>query len=517
MNYELEIQKSNPDVFANLNGNRPPLVAGSGNSTYMSASSNIENKAWVSGLENQSFTQEVWYLPVSVTADTVVMGHSNEGVFFDGTKFTLKIKLAGGTIENTWIPDEIQSWLLTIVYDTKNFFLYVNGDLKITLTIPSGSVYSNSNANTVLNSGPGSGIYDSAAVFYRNLDGSEIRLHHLWGTSIMSSFNISAKKGADAYELTYSSVDVFQSFQFDETNWDRGYLVDVDITSSVRPDSTTGSWSMVVPIITESTTLSGIHVTAYGTQYTLEYSTDGTSWQMFNNKTTILQDQPITPVLIRVNLLTVDSRLSKLIIDVLEDRTIESSRTSRVITFKNAYFDQTPSSQIVYQYDSGATLNSGYLKVSSDTAPNATSVKAIEFWAKIDSASGSLIYFTDSNNVALSGGSLNVTGCTVYRNGELLANNTTNRKEMSHYLVILNTAANSEFIIGANSALTNNLGMNISSLAIYSRTFTAPEADALYRFNVGSPSYVANDNAITVTEPASPFDLYAYTWSIVSG
>jgi hypothetical protein len=80
-----------------------------------------------------------------------------------------------------------------------------------------------------------------------------------------------------------------------------------------------------------------------------------------------------------------------------------------------------------------------------------------------------------------------------------------------HIVAVLATPANLSFNIGPAGT--------ISHLAVYQQAMTAGDVANLYATNVnGIPTIVVTDTGtITVTEPAAPVDIYAYSWSIVSG
>jgi phage tail protein X len=522
MNYELEIQKSNPAVFNNLNGTKPPLVAGAGSSTILSAVSNMTFVSYAQNTENIEFTLETWYLPIVIAASSeiVVIGHSNEGVLFDGKDFILRMKFSDATqIEGRWTPSQAQSFHVVAVYNVTHFFLYINGDLKISLDVPSDKLLAYTGTNISLNAlsaGTGSGWYDSAALYYRALASVDIVQHYNNGLNLLSSVQSAAAYGASTFLLTYDNVEALQSITFNSSNWSSGYGIGVSYSDTLTADIGGGEWNTSVPLESVSpTTTAGVNLEYVGQLVTLQYSTDGTTWNTVTNNTTILQDVSTVGLMLYIKLIVADGGyVESLEIDILASRILQAFSGKRPVSFFNVALDRTPGHQLEYQYDQGAQIRNGYLAIQPDASGAITNIASVELWAKLDDSVGVLLdNSTGSVSVAVDG-TYTFTGITAYRNGVLVSNGSYGRDEFAHWVFVFTTANNGEIRIGNNLAGTSALDMTVGHLAFYDYALIAGQVAALYNSNIGAAALQIIDNGtVTVTETIPATDIYAYTWT----
>lgn len=518
MNYELEIQRSMPEAFYALNSDRSPLVAGSGSGTFRTASLNLQAfKAFVAGRELVPFTYEIWYLPVAVSTENVVIGHNGEGVLFDGTDFILRVKYEGGTIlEQKYTPPEIKSFHVAMVYDLEAFYLYIDGDRVASVTADKTKSYLVASAGSSVAYGASKGTYDSAALYYRPLPGNELKLHYSWAKQLPPSSQIAGSLGGTSYELSYNSIRILQSALFDSTNWSMGQIDNLIDSGTLVGGVGGGTWSISVPVesIADVTT-QGIHLTYAGKGVTMSYSTDATTWTTIANKRTVLEGTSSDGVTLYVKFDLVEGGyLTSVKIDALESRIVEPNTGQRRIQFQNTSFDQTPGHQLDYHVDQGAEIVTGYIDVLPDDSADIHNVQSVEVWAKVASNDGWFMAISGSQYVSVVGGSYTFAGMTAYRNGALVANGAFPKDEWAHYVFVLNTAANTTIRFGQKLATTDLLSMSVGHVATYPQALDAATVAKLYNMNIGAPLVRVNDPAaIAVTEPVPATQIYAYTWS----
>jgi hypothetical protein len=525
MNYELEIQKSNPVAFYNLNGTKPPLVAGAGSSTlYTTAGTSFTFPAFQKNYESSPFSYEVWFLPISSSGsgELVVAGHAGEGLLYDGTDFILRANfVTAGPVEARWTPSQPESFYFVVVYDTQQMILYANEDRVAVIDVPAGDKFVNTTASLVIHGGitSTSAIYDALALYYRILPANEIAAHHAWGLDVVPSSQISVTRGGSAFSLLYQNVDVLSSYDFDLS---LGHMVGVSFgTQLVSDDSSGGSWSTTIPLAAVAgSTTAGVHLEYAGNGVTLQYSTNGTVWTTVGNKRTVLEDAA-SPTLLYLKLLLADdaSFVDSFKADVLRTRTMGALHGSRTLSFKGATMDETAGNQLEYQSDQGAQIVGGYLDIGAD--PNTTNIQnvaAIEAWIKFDQlADGWVIDISGTQFAQIFAGTILFSGMTMYRDGVSVASGQPFVPgEWHHYVFALTTPVNVTARIADRLIGGSPTAMTVGTLAIYSSAVSAPVAQAIYKANIGAPLIrIDSAGTINVSESSPAIDIYAYTWSIV--
>lgn len=523
MSYELEIQKSFPVTVDTLNGSRPPLVAGSGSASLLSTSTpHAGFSGWVKGRENSPFSIEVWALPLTVSGTLLLIGHVAEGLFYDGTDYILRIEYATGVLEGRWKETEKKAHHFVMTYDVSAFSLYVDGERVITLDLPPGEQFLRTATQLNLNQTDGTGIYDSLATYYRVLPAREIKEHFALGRSARTSADIASSKGGDTWTLTYADVDVAQSIRYDSTNWDAGSFFQSSYTNHLRADLPEGgTWMIAVPLGAFDITTAGVHLTYVGEGVALSYSLDGVTWTIVPNKKTVLEDADTTDatLFVRIDLEDDTSWVESLTLDMLKSRAMQPFSGTRQLLFKSAAMDQTPGSQLEFQEDMGAQIRAGYLEVQTDPTPDTPrNVSTVELWAKLDDNDGFLLGATASNFVRITAGSLAATGFTVYRNGAAFPNGAVPTGQWDHYVLVSTSPITGVVRVGDKLSGGETFDLTVGHLATYEKAFTAGEAASLYSANVGAPALQIQDTGnISMSESATPTDIYAYVWSIVSG
>lgn len=518
MNYELEIQKSMPNFFFTLNGDRPPLVAGSGSATYRTTNLNLQAfSAFVSGRELIPFTYELWYLPRTVSTESVVLGHNAEGILFDGTSFILRVKYEGGTtLEASYTPPEIKSFHLALVYDIESYALYVDGEIVGSVVADRSAKYLTSTAGSQVGHGAAQGVYDSVALYYRALSGGEVRLHNSWQKGVPTSHEIASSLGGTTYDLSYQSVSILQSAVFSSGTWDQGLSDNLTDSDFLIGNTDGGTWQASVPVESiVSGTTEGLHLTYEGQGVTMSYSVDGTTWTPIANKRTVLEGTTADGTTLYIKLEIIEGGfVSSLRIDALESRVLFPVSGQRQLEFQYTSFDQTPGHQLDYHIDQGAEIVQGFIELQPDDTPTPESSQTVEVWAKVTSADGWFMGISGSQYVSVVAGSYTFAGMTAYRNGQPVSNGVQPTDEWAHYVFVLNTSANTAIRFGQKIAGTDPLAMSIGHVAVYPTAMTAPQVLALYNQNIGAPVVRVNDTStIGVTESVPTTQFYALTWS----
>lgn len=532
MNYELEVGKSNPAVFNPLNGGLPPLVAGSGSSTKLTASVDTTFIAFNKGYEFSAFTLEVWFLPISNTGEHVVIGHASEGVLWDGSKFILRIKQGDGSVTNeaSWTPSEIKSFHVVMVYISGQVLLYIDSKIVAMLQLTTESFFV-SGQQIRVNVGTSTAIYDSLALYYRALSREEIRNHYAWGTSVPKATQIAMTKGGTTWSMSYQDVRKAESFLFDANNFD-GYVNNVGFTSGklISGSSDGGTWQQSIALSSlVGTTCPGIHVTYEGEATTFSYSLDGSTWTVSPNKRTILEGTTLpanSMLFVKLQLTGLDAWVSSLRLDVLESRTLMPASGNRTLTFTKTAMDQTPGSQLEYQADRGADIiPNGQLVIPFDV--DSATFGTIEVWAKRKSNSSGFASIFDMQTTGGAGGpwcgyngsTWDLGGSGTFINGQPQGGGGTMDLGVWYHIVSTFTPTNYRVALGVGRSLSNGYAdITIGHVALYPQQMTASQAQSLYRANIGAPVMRVDDTSgVTMTDPAPAVKIYAYSWSYVSG
>jgi len=469
MNYELEIQKSTPAVFENFAGELPPLVAGAGTASLRTSEYTVSFLAFSGDSKDQPFTLEVWHLP---TENGLIIGHTDEGLFYENGDYILRMNFATAPVlEGRWHAPDEKARHLVVTYDASRYSLYVDGVNVIALDVPNDELASSGEPIIT-----GLGIYDSLALYYKVLTANDIKVHFSWGREASTFVDIASSKGAGTYTLSFEDVDVFDVI-------------------NLSPTFETDTWQDMIPLGSMQTTTPGVYVSWFGHDVEFSYSIDNISWTVIENRSTILEDENMLNkvLFLQAKLLTDDAVLDSVSLYLLADRIMEPFSGIRELTFKSVSMDETPGHQLEYQSDQGATIRGGYIQIESDgSGVHAHSVRTIEAWIK--------------STVPVN---INATVDTIYRNG--VVDNTFNGT-WAHYVFVLSSATNNPIRIGDGQDL------NIGTIAVYSDALSASKVSQLYNLNIGGAAIRINDSGkVNVSESNPVTDIYAYSWSIVSG
>lgn len=523
MNYELEVSKSIPAVFNSLNGSLPPLVAGSGSATLLSSALDTTFLAFSKAYPNEPFSLEVWFRPLTNTGEQVVIGHASEGVLWNGTQFILRTKHgdAAASTEVGWTPPMIKAFHLVMVYTPGQASLYVDGVLTLNINLPM-TPFASTGTIVRLNGGTGTGIYDSMALYYRALPGSEILEHYIWGKAVRSPVQVATANGGSTWNLMHGESDIYATERFDAANWDLFFLNGLGVIGGrLTPNEGGGTWMGMVPLsaIIEGVT-AGISLKYQGLGVVLSYSTDGAAWTPVVNGAIILEDTDVTDVnlLVRIDLPD-EGWVDYLTVSILNDRILSPASGTRDLAYRKVELDYENPSPLDYLNTWGAVIiPGGYMTVPIDAAEP---VRAVEMWVKPNTTGATATFVGAADWVGISATGLlsNTNGVTVYRNGQALANGgQVGLNTWNHLLIIFPSDRTTNLRIGQSVGDDAPLDGAIGHLALYNKSFSAAEALALYQSNVGSPRLRIDDaSGVTLTEQATPVAFYAQDWSYISG
>jgi hypothetical protein len=320
----------------------------------------------------------------------------------------------------------------------------------------------------------------------------------------MTAVDIAKAFGGDVIEFDYAHLDLAHVENLMYGSWGL-YHADgtVNIGVSIAPGVGTDGITSQAGTYTTSISLAHLdaftsaHVNYDGSGFTLTYTLDGgVTWTALAEDGVI----PLLPANADLDLKVAfaggvandPSILNRLTVFILKTETILSDNHARTLTFSADPI--TPDGMVV---DANITLGAADTTGSLD--PNGPAqvgavdynIGTIELW--INPVTGT-IYPGAPNG-------------TLYVNG--VANGTIVPGQKQHIVGV--------FDIRGNYALNIAPG-TLSHLAVYPQQMTANDVATLYAANMGPLQVVVSDSdSITVTEPATPTDIYAYAWSIVSG
>lgn len=328
---------------------------------------------------------------------------------------------------------------------------------------------------------------------------------------------VDAKFGGSIFAFDTSTPSIQQQVVYDSSRWSEGLSSNVEtLDRMIASDEAGGYWMLPVPVgnLFEGETFSGVAISAVGEGLTLEYSEDGSAWTSFQSGEVILEDEPTADlwVIIRVNLPDEEAWFESLRVQIYRNRTVLSQTGPESLTYTNVsmreYLADTD------QMAAGADIKDGFIQIGPDTGNGPQTIAALAGWFRVSDTNGTLVAFSGSAYVSVSSGSYTFAGMTAYRNGVAVSNGSQPNNQWAHYLFVPNTASSTRVKIGTRLATDDFLDVAVGSLTVFP---TAPDPAKLYAANGGSRVIQVVDSSFDITEPASPLDIYAYSWSVISG
>jgi hypothetical protein len=143
-------------------------------------------------------------------------------------------------------------------------------------------------------------------------------------------------------------------------------------------------------------------------------------------------------------------------------------------------------------------------------------MKVVEMWVKYDELTNTTLVELSGLRVRIDSGTLRIgAGVTVKINDVAATNNVTTVSvgQWNFFQIVFPTATNDEVRIGRNQD-----GSFPGDLTVYGIALYPDVPSGSYQANVGIPGLRVDDTGgFSLSESATPYDIYAYNWSIVSG
>jgi hypothetical protein len=495
----------------------PSLVNGAAYAPLLSDASTADfsSNIFKQGNEDQAFTLAAWVRPTAISGTVQVLGNTArmDGLVINGNKIQFVIKFATG-------PDAVCSYELqglgsifaVGVYTHSKISLYINRELVDEVTITEDQKFAGFGATTNnLSSGDSTGsqsVSINGVAFYDHaLTASSVIRQFFQGRNLPNANVVSNPLAGENVSLDFDYMDLGARLVWDTTEeWNTGYLIGITtlndelVPQFVSDTSVAGQWSTSVSLdALESSTVYGVVVDWTGVGVTIETSLDGTTWtaatrgQKISNiseGTTsagkVLQIRATFPG----SILNDESYLSRLSVVVLN--TGQSSyRNGRTVTY---HLSNPNESTVPYEFNdvhSAFIASGGSITISADASADNTPIKTVEVWVK------------PSSNYS---GSFGLANSAVYQNGQPGTTTLTAGQWVIYHVVL------SSFITGG---ITIDIPGNVGRVVTYPTTLTAQNISDLYSsYFRSNPVRVGDSSTITITEPTTAADIYAYDWAI---
>jgi len=506
---------------------------------------NFATPVFFRGSERLPFSLETWFLPMYFTGTISLMSHNAayDGLVFDGDNIIFRVYFENtGLVSTSYaVPDAAESMHVVGVYTQKKIQLYVNGAMVSEAEISDAQVKDGfktraSNALYVGQSANASqvGTFDGITVYQKAITDQDIYLHYLAGRRTEDIATIVGVYGGLYFDGT--ERDVFIDNEWNSTNWtDSDNYTDVSFnTGNLTPiqDPNTllslpGQWVIPVEVGASDTNIYGVRVDWDGDgAFVVESSIDGgTVWNAVTNSRNIAGTWNWNPtdkiVLLRVTFtggLTSDiSNVRRIRAVVFSSPALRSSDLSRSATINginvatSSIYDQP----LERNFYSGIQTYGDSITITPDVEiEDARNVRSLEFWIKFntttsnkyvfDTRAGSTEYLWVNNTTFF----FSFPSGTVYVDGVAISNNAfTPIADRWYHIVYVFTA-------GINVPITiPSVDKTISSIAAYPTALSASDVATMYSLYMGFPSAALATETNPVSEPATPYRLYAYNWS----
>lgn len=298
----------------------------------------------------------------------------------------------------------------------------------------------------------------------------------------MTPEEISVAKGGEVFDISYAGSDIADTFSLQPGNWGiytttGGVVAEETVHPAFDDDgfSIAGTWVSSISL-GHLTTKSSAHVFWEGSGITVAYTLNGGgSWTTISQPTAIAltgsSDLDIR-ITFAGGIEDDTATLESLTVYILATDTLRSP--ARTLTFSADLIDDDG-----IHLDAPATISAGM-------------VGTVEVWVK--TGVGITTVF-DSPPAGAN-----------YRNGAALG---PIANTLFHFVRVLTTPA--------STPLTLSAGNTITHVALYDYAMSVGEVATLYAAQNASPILFNDSGSVTVAEDSPPAEIYAYSWSIVSG
>jgi hypothetical protein len=465
------------------------------------------------GNEDRSFAIHAVVLPIpgSTTGDQQILSH--DGIF-DGLTINGKV-ISFSTIYTT-AGDATCSYDLGVyrradaigVHTSDENQLWVDGEMVAsvqltdaqkadTYSVSDGFLYCGGTSSTQK-------VALNAVSIYPVLDGNTVSKDFQAGIDVLSQLEVVRQYDGVTFGMNSAYGNVFLDETFStKSDFQGGAKNDVEysdegiVPTYVGGVSASGEWKVGVPLdALGDTSIYGVMVEWTGTDVTVEYSLDGTTWATATNGSLL------SSITSGYDPTDADLQLSvSLGSGIVDDPAILNS--IRVVGFRNNTFDNPTTrtvtvgypavlrddyEPILYRDDNGVSLHGQTLTIGTDTTSDPQVARSVEVWIKPLSGTPTFSF----------------TG-TKYRNG--VADTTLPVGEWS---CVTYVAASD--IAGT---ITINGDCIVGQVTIYPIALSAGQVAQLYQSYTGRPAFRVHDTlGVTMSETATPTSIYAHDWSI---
>lgn len=491
------------------------LVAGAAWASVFSNSKQAEFTVptFVQGRETEPFVLEatILVIPKTTTADQKVLSHAGayDGITVNGTvvKFATEY-LTAGRAECSHDIQVNRAVHVAAVHTESENLLYIDGELvdrvEITDAQKADTYVATDGKLYVGASTSDQEVAVNGVAFYRTTSPKTFEQNTAAARMVVPEADVYGQFDGQKYELNSAQGSRFLDRTWsDDEDFLEGTLVDVSVSEGkVTPAyesglSLAGSITLGVPLDgTGETSIYGVMVEWSGQDVTAEASLDGTTWSaMTNGRLLSIISNGYDPTGKDLELrfsfaggLADDPAFVESVKVVgFVDANI-SNGEQRTVSVSHPAVPRDNHEPILYRNDNGVTLAGGTLTIGADTGGEPTVVRTLELLIK-----------------PLSGTPTISVGGTKYRNG--VADSTLPVGEWSiiHYV-------NGTDISGAVTVTGDCI---VGHAVTYPTALSSTDVDYIYKSYTGVPVLSFSDSsAITLTEPASPTDIYTQDWAI---
>jgi hypothetical protein len=331
------------------------------------------------------------------------------------------------------------------------------------------------------------------------------------------------------WDITAVNLGLMVGHWQNETGPVTVYYDDIVFNTPGADVSLAGTWTASVTLF-HLDVFSSAHVTWEGTNLTMEYTLNGTTWLPLTINTAVnLAGDPDFDIRATFagGVLNDPAELVSVTIQVLKTDTIRSTGSRSGTFTADAMTDE------------GLVVRGGSLIVPASTLTPAPTVGTVEIWARSDTNAdtdyASLFEYSPYSGNGWIGwyhistfspdNVWQVGDAAVYVDGVLkplpLVGGTQSADFIlspgwHHFVVVSATAVNLPFGVGNNVSGTSPTDITVGHLALYPQRMTASDAAALYAAQSPVPVRIDDTSAISVTQAADSLDIYAFSWSVIS-
>jgi hypothetical protein len=496
------------------------LVPGAAFSTVFKAASvgQFSQNVFKVGLEARPFALEAWVLPIpkTTTGDQQILSH---GTIFDGLSINGKVVRFGtsyATSGDAFCTFDLQEYQLAHVVGIHNSDvnqLWVNGELVSSVQITDAQ-----KADTYVAAADGtlyagyttanSELAMNGVAIYASISGDGIYQNWAAGNDYIGQARVAPQYSGLPMNLDRTTGSVFLDVDWiDKSDFSSGLKDSVEfgedaiLPSYVAGVSVPGTWTVGIPLDAQAdTSIYGVMVQWSGIGITVATSLDGTTWTTAKNGeliSTITSGYNPTgkDLQVRVSfaggLASDPSYLESLRVIGFRDNNINNLST-RTVTASYPAVVREDYEPTTFRDDNGINLHGGTLTIGPDTTVDPQVARTLELWIK-----------PLSGTPTIAGGTF-----TKYRNG---AADTT--LPIGEWSLI-------EYVASADmtGSITVTGDAIVGQATLYPTALSPTEVANIYKSYTGAlvQRYTETQNTLTVSESATPTQIYAHDWSIDS-